>query len=295
MQQAYILRKRQEAVSKLKQIHLLLFSSALLIITPSAQSDSLEPTRFFSNYDNHPPIEIFNDIELAATAIRGVGTENNPYILEGWNITTGAARPSTAHPIYIHDTTSYFVIQNCWLRSHSTSTSSATGVYIRNVANNTATIKNNVFYKNHYGIRLRNSSYSAVINNICYQNIVAGIHLENSISTIVNNTCVQTYLGAPSGGGYGISLSSTISSLITGNFLNGNQLYGIRLDFTSTNNVIHHNVFLANNKERIQAYDDGLGNVWYDPTALEGNYWHPYPAAGIYSIDGARSTKPPQS
>ncbi|MFW9915325.1 MAG: nitrous oxide reductase family maturation protein NosD [Candidatus Thorarchaeota archaeon] len=261
---------------------LLLFSCSLLIIAPCAQSDSLELTRFFSTYDDHPPIAISNDNELAAIAIRGAGTENDPYILEGWNITSGAS-----HPISIRDTTSYFVIQNCWLRSHPTSKSYTSGVYIRNVANGTATIKNSFFYKNHYGLRIRNSSYSAVINNTCYQNVGAGIRVRNSISTrIVNNTCAQSYLGAPSGGGYGISLESSNNSLITGNLLDGNQLYGIYLDSASTNNVLHHNVFLANNKERVEAYDDGIANVWYEPTALEGNYWHPYPADGIYLIDG---------
>ena len=48
-----------------------------------------EPTilRPSISYSSHSPIEISNDSDLAGFAVSGIGTENDPYLLDGWIIT----------------------------------------------------------------------------------------------------------------------------------------------------------------------------------------------------------------
>jgi hypothetical protein len=67
----------------------------------------------------------------------------------------------------------------------------------------------------------------------------------------------------------------------------GNGAYGIELSDDSANNVIHHNDFIANGQNTLQACDNGTTNQWYDDTVLEGNYWSDYSGIGNYSIDGS--------
>ena len=64
------------------------------------------------SYTDHAAIEITSDEEftLANGVSSGTGTENNPYIIEGWNITV-----ATGYGITIVDTSSHFVIRNCFV------------------------------------------------------------------------------------------------------------------------------------------------------------------------------------
>ncbi|MFX1506835.1 MAG: right-handed parallel beta-helix repeat-containing protein, partial [Promethearchaeota archaeon] len=161
----------------------------------------------------HNPISITNDEELAALAISGSGTVNDPYIISGWKITD-----SDTYGIYIIGTTMHFRIENCLIAN-----SSKYGIFIDNVTSGTTTVANNICNDNIViGIYIRYSTSSTITNNTCNNNYNFGIYLQDSSSSIiVNNTCYND--------GTGIYLFRSDYSRVANNIYNDNIEYGIYL------------------------------------------------------------------
>ncbi len=194
----------------------------------------------------HDSISITSDIGFAD--FPGSGTAEDPYLIEGYNITT-----TNSIGIHIADTTKYFTIRYCYVDATDY------GIYIDTVAVGTATIANNTCSNNNYGIFLIYSSFSTVSDNTYSNNDWSGIELSYS------DYCVVTY-----------------------NLLEENENYGVYLYPFSDNNLIHHNNFVDNNLGGIsQANDDGVNNYWYDSSINEGNYWSDWSGTGSYAIDGS--------
>ncbi|MFX1513353.1 MAG: nitrous oxide reductase family maturation protein NosD, partial [Promethearchaeota archaeon] len=140
---------------------------------------------FSPRYTPHANISVNSDAELATVAVSGLGTEIDPYVLEGWNITT-----SGVPAISIKDTTKYFLIRNCWVNTGAAF--NAHGIFIHNVTRRTATILNNICGNSRNGIYIKKSGNSTVVNNLCSYNTQYGIYLDQSgNSTIANNTCYR--------------------------------------------------------------------------------------------------------
>ena len=127
----------------------------------------------------HAAIEIISDDNFTDYGFLGSGTETDPFIIEGYNITT-----TDGTGIFIRDTTKYFVIRNCYIDAEGH------GIYIRFVTDGTVTIINNTCSNHDWaGIMLDTAFGSTVINNTCNNNEY-GIYLIASGSSIVaNNTC----------------------------------------------------------------------------------------------------------
>ena len=164
-----------------------------------------------------------------------------------------------------------------------------------------STLINNTCNNNTIGIYLDSSSSSTLINNTCNNNR-DGIRLEMSASTLINNTCNNNTFGivlwhsssviltnniCSNNNDDGIYLYDSSSCLITYNLLQENEEYGINLGYNCHNNIIHHNNFKDNNLGgNSQGNDEGSGNVWYDVSTTEGNYWSDWSGFGPYPIDG---------
>ncbi|MFX0116486.1 MAG: nitrous oxide reductase family maturation protein NosD [Candidatus Hodarchaeota archaeon] len=178
----------------------------------SIQSHSFEMPKFSSDYVLHNPIAVSNDTELASVAVFGSGIETDPYILEGWNITT-----AHVHGISISNTTAHFIIRNCWIDTGDTI--EKVGIYIQNAMEGTVTISNNTCRNNWSGILLINAMNSRVLNNTCRNNW-SGIAFINSAGSIVaNNIFVEN--------GFFIQESSPASYLsysVVNNWVNGQPL-----------------------------------------------------------------------
>jgi parallel beta-helix repeat protein len=130
-------------------------------------------------------IGIGSNSELANAATGGRGTVGDPYILEKMTITT-----ELGYGIFIEHTTSYFMIRNCSIESK------IHGIYLDEIADGTAIIKDNFCRKSYHGIRLRRANYAQVINNTCSQNNEVGIStLYSNYILIVNNTCQDASIG----------------------------------------------------------------------------------------------------
>jgi len=239
-----------------KKTTLLLFILILSIYTlninvqSSIEENDYQPASL--ELTPHDSISILNDSAFSSYGFPGSGTEEDPYVIEGYNIIT-----TDFYGIYITDTTKYFTVRNCYVDAEFS------GIYISNVAGFTATVINNTCNNNNIGILLRYSGRFTINNNTCNNNDNFGIGL------YISDYCVVTY-----------------------NLLQENKGYGVYSSYGSDINIIHHNNFVDNNLEGTshtgtsQAYDDGGNNYWYDTATLEGNYWSDWSGTGNYSIDG---------
>ncbi|GAG99369.1 unnamed protein product [marine sediment metagenome] len=140
----------------------------------SAEENDYQPTSL--ELTPHDPISITSDSDFEV--FLGSGTEEDPYVIEGYSITT-----TSSNGIYITYTTKYFIVRNCYVDAEEI------GIYISNVADGTATVIKNTCSNNKWGIGLSSSGSSTVINNTCNNNSINGIYLEDSGSaTVANNT-----------------------------------------------------------------------------------------------------------
>ncbi len=239
---------------------------------------------FYGNYVPHNPIEISSDVEFQTLAKNGSGTETDPYILEGWNITA-----SFSTGIYIHDTTVHFIINKCWIETGLLSRKD--GIFIENVADGTVTISHSTCVKNSNdgisitncrnvtltnnfcgsngdnGISLIGSEYCTLENNTCTSNLNNGIYLYNSKHALIMNT-TSNHNGRSTQYvlyGFGIFLENSGFSVISNNTCSQNNHQGIALD-DSDHSIIKNNI-CNNNRGRysypgltLYGYGISLGN-----------------------------------
>ncbi|MBY9002026.1 MAG: right-handed parallel beta-helix repeat-containing protein [Candidatus Heimdallarchaeota archaeon] len=207
-----------------------------------------------SSFDLVPsaPIEINSDGDFISYGFNGSGTAEDPYIIEMYNITTTSDRG-----IKVEGTTKYFVIRNCYVDAEYA------GIWLKNIAEGTATIKFNVCSYNEVGITLTNTSGSTLMNN-----------------TFSNNNYV------------GMNLFTSCFCLVSYNLFQENKAPGI--ETSGSDNLFHHNRFVHNNLEYVpykQARDYGKGNEWYDTETRKGNYWSDLGTDCKYEIGGGTNSK----
>jgi parallel beta-helix repeat protein len=248
---------------------------ALLLATPSATSAQIGNTSRVP----HDPIFIENNDSFTSAngVTSGSGTQADPYIIENWVIDA-----SSAHGIYIRNTTAYFIVRNCLVENGNKYYDTHTGIYLSNVAN--GRLEKNTCGNNGDGIRLEYSYNNVVINNTCSNGNDCGICLYHSPCSILDNNLCENNFSVGISLGYsdnsvltnnncsnntndGISVYGSSYSTLAGNTCRSNE-HGIILVYSSNNNTIHHN-YLLNNTEN-NAYDDGTNN-W--DNGSEGNWW----------------------
>ncbi len=180
-----------------KKITLILLILALSIYTLNinvqitAEENNYRPTSL--ELTPHDRISITSDSDFLV--FPGSGTTEDPYLIDGYNITTGD------EGIYIRGTTKYFIIRNCYVDAREY------GISIRNVAGGTATVINNTCNNNEYGILLWHSGSSTVANNTftnCGLKIV-----EDTIDAYLSHTVENNWVNGKILGFY-TNLDSTI-------------------------------------------------------------------------------------
>ncbi len=149
------------------------------------------------------------------------------------------------------------------------------------------TIENNLVVYNRIGISIAYSFFATIIDNQILNNSFSGLSAyEINSSYIWNNTCFRNDAG--------IAIAATSDCEIVENLFLNNTLHGLNLRYETYNNTVHHNAFVDNNiNEYSQAKDDGEGNLWYEVSSEEGNYWSNIGQNYTYMIAGkANSTDP---
>ena len=198
-------------------------------------------------YTTRRVIDISNNGELESIANGGTGTESDPYIIEGWNITT------TGTCIEITGTTVFFIIRNCWLLSHDGLFDF--GIYIHNIKSGTCGIINNICQGEIYSIYVVNSNNTLISNNECI-NSSGGIKTINANgSIIINNWCHDN-------SNFGIIVDASLNSIITNNTCERHIHDGISL-YGSDYSIISNNTCRFNNN------GIDIQGTWY--STIEGN------------------------
>jgi parallel beta-helix repeat protein len=179
------------------------------------------------NFDPHPrvaPIWINENSDFEGFALTGNGTENDPYLLEGYYFT-----PKKNDIISIYNTTAYFRISNSILRSLSLSD----GIILSNVTH--GIIENNTFYDCWTAIYLMDSNNNALSNNTLY-NGNFGMWLERSNNSYLTGNAFYDC------NWYGINLLESNNNTLIGNtfYNSGTSIY---LEFSSDNVVSTNTIF----------------------------------------------------
>ncbi|MBA7542083.1 hypothetical protein ES705_34399 [subsurface metagenome] len=184
-----------------------------------------------SSLTPHDPIYITYDSNFTDYGFLGTGTAEDPYVIEGYNITT-----TDSKGIYISSTTKYFTVQNCYIDAEEY------GIYIRNVADGTATVFNNTCCNNYNrGISLSSSASSTVVNNTCSNNNYGIIFFSSDSSTVANNTFSNCGLVISE-----YSIDAYLSYTIENNQVNGKKLgFYTNLDSTTINESIYGQLILV--------------------------------------------------
>lgn len=127
-------------------------------------------------YESHAPISITSDSDFVSQGWPGNGTQGDPYVIEGLNITSGDAG------IHVSGTSSHFVVRNCTLTL--TTEYGLYGIRFEYLVN--GRIENCSISQKRKGIHI-GSSLDCFINNSLISNNTIGIHLDASNVTITNS------------------------------------------------------------------------------------------------------------
>jgi parallel beta-helix repeat protein len=116
----------------------------------------------FKKYVPHEPISIKGDTDFTVLQFPGNGSSENPYIIEGFNITGSFSitRPgdSTESLIHIEDTTVYFHIRANFLNG------AIDGIHLENTPH--GTVEANFITNCYVGIEFKNVRHGLIEDNI---------------------------------------------------------------------------------------------------------------------------------
>jgi parallel beta-helix repeat protein len=163
---------------------------------------------------------ISSNEEFALAGFPGDGSSTNPYIIEGFNIT------SDETSIRIADTDAYFVTRDCLLAGGF----DGDGVVLHNVTN--GEIRNNVVHQRLSCIVLNGSSEITVVNNEATNNtslyhLTTGIRSEESSGNVLTDNVI-------SDNSYGIRIISSSNTTMSGNVIEDNNRIGVWIEYSSS-------------------------------------------------------------
>jgi len=234
----------------------------------------------------HSPIYITADSGFASSGFPGSGTEEDPYVIENFRITTDALRKNG---VEIRNTKAYFVIRNCEIAA------AYIGTLVEDTEPGTASIIGNVItaVSHEGGGIVLGADGVTVTNNTC-TGFVEGLH------TNYADGCAITYNNFSYNSYHGVSLRYSDDNLVAHNTIVGNGAHGVFIIRDSTGNRVINNAFSGNSQMESydwdsiysftvssQGLDEGRGNYWSDEEALRGNRWSDYSGEGEYRIDGS--------
>lgn len=153
---------------------------------------------------------------------------------------------------------------------------SAMGIFMYDSSNNVLS-GNNVSNNAIEGINLYDSEYNILYNNNVSNN-EDGIDLDGSSNNILSENNITNNRGVL-GGGISIWFSSD-DNTISGNNIENNWEFGIRLGY-SYNNTFYHNNLIGNTKQ--VSSEQGSQNIWDDGYPSGGNYWSDCTSTDLYS------------
>ncbi len=201
------------------------------VVTENSQSMSViqedAVDRFQPAYENHAPISIVGDANLTiiaeADSWEGNGTFENPYLIEGYNITLSGAPGSC---ISLYNISLYVVLRDCYIGN------ATYGVRLYNVTNFAAI--GNIIYESGWGMNILLCDHSIIMNTVFDEDYYP-IYVEDSVNMHIEGCQFITSNIALDG-------SSLIYSWIVNNTIIDAE-YGIILEPGCIGNEIKQNAF----------------------------------------------------
>jgi parallel beta-helix repeat protein len=237
---------------------------------------------------NSAPIYISGNAQLATfCGSNGTGTSGSPYTITYAQITSAGA--STAG-LYINNTNTYLVIENCTVSGASGAGQS--GIYLYNCSH--VTVRGCTVTGNYAGIVVRwsdnvtitgnnassNSFLGLVIFNSLESNITSNAAMENGLYGIAVSSCTDMLVSqnnASMNHNVGIALANTNQSVVHGNNVNSNTNTGIQViqsisnrveNNTARNNTALHGILLdrsiSNNVTQNMVLENGLVGIYLE-------------------------------
>ena len=249
--------KRMRIIGAIAAMFFLPLAGACLPTTPAEAAQAYTP---------HDVIQIDGDSDFVAEngITEGQGTEEDPYIIEGWVINASLAAGS-AGGIQISHTDAHFKIRNVRVEFGGPL---YTGIWLSNVRN--ASVEDSVLVDNYEGITLNSTVSLTIRNNTLVNNSFSGIYavaseyvdielneINGSRHGVYSHLCEQVQItdNVISDNEYGVYLNCSSDSSISGNDIAGNQ-YGIYL--TECNDIDMNSNSLVGND--VPVYDSSSPN-----------------------------------
>ena len=216
----------------------------------------LKRKEYTTSYITHPSIEILSDADFVNYSSSGIGTIDEPFVIENYNITTTDTKAIT-----VESTTKYFVIRNCLLSADSM------GIYLYNIAFGTGLLENNnCSVTNHMGIWGKYAHGVKIVNNTCNDNSMNGILLKecNNV-TIIDNMVKKNPWG-------GIMLDDCLNSEVRDNVVIENSYSsGIRLH-DSNGTRVTNNTCINNSVAGIQSHGSNDAIIEHNTVFNDNGY-----------------------
>ncbi len=219
------------------------------------------PTRIFNTSQTDSQIIISNNIELAEHSSAGVGTRNDPYIIEGKTI-------NASNCVNIYDTTAFFVIRDSEFHGETSS--------IRLFRVDHGIIENCYVRGGDAAIEIRGSTDCSIINSIVYD-AYNGIMIDSSDDITIANCSIF-------GNNLGVMIITSDFCNIIGSSIYSNGQQGMYLSIYSENNTIAGNYIGWNSFQNAQ--DNGVNTTFTDGIRF-GNEWSDYNTTENYTIPGS--------
>jgi len=297
----------------MRVFRVLLIISTLLItshVIPSKLDSATEITVDceiqLTQYTDHNPIIICSDSDLEEQGWQGNGTLEEPYLIEGLNIT------SEEVCIILKNTTKHLIIQDMYLHlsSHGTtiiSLSNITNVEIRNCyfSSKSEASHWDLFNSelNGYGVHGQSLTNVTIISNE-FREILCGIIMEDSDSCHLKDNMITWELHSTLPYRiHGISFTNVNHSQVLNNTIL-HSITGISIINSNNNFILNNTVVSYHNGLRVRdgnhnwlyqnrigwamdynGFDQGFANHWDDNISV-GNAWSDYNETGQYDIGG---------
>ncbi|MHA2342737.1 MAG: right-handed parallel beta-helix repeat-containing protein [Candidatus Hodarchaeales archaeon] len=223
-------------------------------------------------YTAHEPIFINYDDEFSYQGFPGSGTINDPFRIEGLNITS-----TESDLITIKETQVHFTIRNNILNGLSRASSGIeffnvwNGIIENNLILNHKSegliisgsqdniIRNNTIKNNSNGIKVVRSGFThprnnIIINNTIHYNMLRGILIDDALeSTISDNRISSNQF-------MGISLQNCENISLTSNIISSNSFQGVFLDSSHQCNI-SNNTITDNDNEGVYLSGSHQANI----------------------------------
>ncbi|MHA1247495.1 MAG: right-handed parallel beta-helix repeat-containing protein [Candidatus Thorarchaeota archaeon] len=210
------------------------------------QVDSL---RLSATYTAHAPITISSNADFSAQGWPGSGTVDDPYVIEGLNIT------SDGTCISISGTDACFVIRDCFISSTEPNPTSGEGIKFSYVTH--GTIESSLIVNTYRGIYLL-SDVSTRIENVTVRAAASrAIYSSSSRSLVVTNCTVWDSEA-------GMYMSNANVASITNSTFRSNLQYGVyvitSIGWTVSDNQFFGGGLLFSASSELQVPDNASGN-----------------------------------